>query len=326
MTCVDTRDKVLRLAPMVDSVHREGARIFLQVGHGGLYAMEAWHEPYATRRTGPILAASPVPWMLRPAFRGVPVHVMTETDVRSMAERTGDVAAWAREAGYDGVQLGSANAKLLDQFLSPFYNRRTDEFGGSFERRARVLAVIRAAIDERAGPDFPCTVKIPAVAPGGAGQIAAADDGETLAFLRRVGATATWVTSACTGSLLLGAAGLLRGYRAATHWAYMDLLPIVGAIPVEQRVVTDRNRITGGGVTAGLDIALTIAAQLAGRDLAERIQLGLEYDPHPPFQAGHPNVARRDLVAEVRAEMTERYDVRLEQLERLERESRRGSE
>ena len=156
-------------------------------------------------------------------------------------------------------------------------------------------------------------------APGGAGQIAAADDGETLAFLRRVGATATWVTSACTGSLLLGAAGLLRGYRAATHWAFMDLLPLVGAIPIDQRVVVDRNRMTGGGVTAGLDIALTLAAQLAGRDVAERIQLGLEYDPHPPFQAGHPNVARRELVAEVRASLTERYAVRREQLERLSR-------
>jgi 2,4-dienoyl-CoA reductase-like NADH-dependent reductase (Old Yellow Enzyme family) len=162
MTCVDTREKVLRLAPMVDAVHREGASIFLQVGHGGLYAMEAWHEPYASRRTGPILAASPVPRLLKPAFRGVPVHVMTTADVHEMADRTGEVAAWARDAGYDGVQLGSANAKLLDQFLSPFYNRRTDEFGGTLERRARVLERIRAAVAERAGADFPCTVKVPA--------------------------------------------------------------------------------------------------------------------------------------------------------------------
>jgi 2,4-dienoyl-CoA reductase-like NADH-dependent reductase (Old Yellow Enzyme family) len=162
MTCVDTREKVLRLAPMVDAVHREGASVFLQVGHGGLYAMEAWHEPYASRRSGPILAASPVPRLLKPAFRGVPVHVMTTADVHEMADRTGEVAAWAREAGYDGVQLGSANAKLLDQFLSPFYNRRTDEFGGSLEGRARVLARIRAAVVERAGADYACTVKVPA--------------------------------------------------------------------------------------------------------------------------------------------------------------------
>jgi 2,4-dienoyl-CoA reductase-like NADH-dependent reductase (Old Yellow Enzyme family) len=162
MTCVDTREKVRRLAPMVDAVHREGARIVLQIGHGGLYAMEAWHEPYASRRTGPILAASPVPWMLKPAFRGVPVHVMTTDDVRAMVDRYGEVAAWARDAGYDGIQLGSANAKLLDQFLSPFYNHRTDEFGGSLAARARVLELIRRAVTERAGADFPCLVKVPA--------------------------------------------------------------------------------------------------------------------------------------------------------------------
>lgn len=176
MTCVDTREKVQRLAPMVDAVHREGAAIFLQVGHGGLYAMEAWHEPYASRRRGPILAASPVPWLLRPAFRGVPVHVMTTDDVRAMVERYGEVAAWAREAGYDGIQLGSANAKLLDQFLSPFYNRRTDEFGGSPARRAAVLRHIRAAVAERAGADFPCTVKVPAeTAPPGFPRATAAE-------------------------------------------------------------------------------------------------------------------------------------------------------
>jgi 2,4-dienoyl-CoA reductase-like NADH-dependent reductase (Old Yellow Enzyme family) len=162
MTCVDSRDKVLRLSPMVDAVHREGAAIFLQAGHGGLFAMEAWHEPYAGARRGPLLAASPVPLLLRPAFRGVPVHVMTADEVRTMAVRYGEVAAWAREAGYDGFQLGSANAKLLDQFLSPFYNRRTDEFGGSLEARASVLRLIRGEVAARAGADFPCTVKCPA--------------------------------------------------------------------------------------------------------------------------------------------------------------------
>jgi 2,4-dienoyl-CoA reductase-like NADH-dependent reductase (Old Yellow Enzyme family) len=183
MTCVDTREKTMRLAPMVDAVHREGAAIFLQVGHGGLYAMEAWHEPYASQRTGPILAASPVPWLLRPAFRGVPVHVLTTDEVAAMADRYGEVAAWAREAGYDGIQLGSANAKLLDQFLSPFYNRRDDEFGGTPERRAAVLQRIRAAVRERAGDDFPCTVKVPAeTAPPGLPR-ATGDDALRLAVL-----------------------------------------------------------------------------------------------------------------------------------------------
>ena len=161
MTCVDTRDKVMRLASMVDAVHQAGASIILQLGHGGIYAMEAWHEPYAGNRRGPLLAASPLPWFLRPQFRGVPIHVMTTDEVKDMATRYGDIAAWAREAGYDGIQLGSANAKLLDQFLSPFYNRRTDEFGGSLERRASVLRLIRQAVAERAGSDYPCTVKVP---------------------------------------------------------------------------------------------------------------------------------------------------------------------
>jgi 2,4-dienoyl-CoA reductase-like NADH-dependent reductase (Old Yellow Enzyme family) len=168
MTCVDTRDKVMRLAPMVEAVQQAGASIFLQLGHGGIYAMEAWHEPYASQRRGPLLAASPLPWFLRPQFRGVSVHVMTTDEVKDMATRYGEIAAWAREAGYDGIQLGSANAKLLDQFLSPFYNRRTDEFGGSLENRARVLQFIRTAVAERAGSDYPCTVKVPAeVAPFG---------------------------------------------------------------------------------------------------------------------------------------------------------------
>ena len=161
MTCVDSREKVMRLAPMVDAVHAAGASIFLQLGHGGIYAMEAWHEPYATGRSGPLLAASPLPWFLRPSFRGVPVHVMSTDEVRAMADRYGEIAAWSRDAGYDGIQLGSANAKLLDQFLSPFYNRRTDEFGGSLERRASVLRLIREAVAGRAGADFPCTVKVP---------------------------------------------------------------------------------------------------------------------------------------------------------------------
>ena len=106
MTVVSTREAVLGLAPMVDAVHREGAAIFLQLGHGGIFAMEAWHEPYASQRKGPLLAASPIPWLLRPAFFGVPVHVLTTEEVRNVAARFAQVAAWAREAGYDGVELG----------------------------------------------------------------------------------------------------------------------------------------------------------------------------------------------------------------------------
>jgi len=161
MTVVSTRERMLRLAPMVDAVHAAGAAIWIQVGLGGLFAMEAWHEPYASRRRQPLLAASKPPLLLRPTFRRTPIHVMTGDDIRAMATQYGEVAAWAREAGYDGLQLASSNAKLLDQLLSPFWNRRDDEFGGWLENRARVLRLIRERIAERAGDDFTVTVKVP---------------------------------------------------------------------------------------------------------------------------------------------------------------------
>jgi len=153
--------------------------------------------------------------------------------------------------------------------------------------------------------------------PGGVGQIAASEDGATLDWLRTVGSEARWVTSVCTGALLLGAAGLLRGYRATTHWAFHDLLPLVGAIPVDERVVVDRNRITAGGITAGIDFGLTIAAELAGRNVAEALQLQLEYDPAPPFSAGHPRCARPELVERARAQTAARHAERAALLRRL---------
>jgi cyclohexyl-isocyanide hydratase len=142
--------------------------------------------------------------------------------------------------------------------------------------------------------------------PGGYGQARLERDETVLAFLRRHGETARWVTAVCTGSLVLGAAGLLDGYDAATHWAYVDRLAAFGARHVPGRVVVDRNRITGGGVTAGIDFGLTLVAHLAGEETAKAIQLGLEYDPHPPYRSGHPDVADPELVAVVRARIAER--------------------
>jgi cyclohexyl-isocyanide hydratase len=141
--------------------------------------------------------------------------------------------------------------------------------------------------------------------PGGHGQVALMTDTEVLGFLRRHGQTARYVTSVCTGALVLGAAGLLDGYDAATHWAFVELLPAFGARHAPGRVVVDRNRITGGGVTAGIDFGLRVAAELAGDDVAKAIQLGLEYDPAPPFRSGHPDVADPALVAQLRARFGE---------------------
>jgi cyclohexyl-isocyanide hydratase len=150
--------------------------------------------------------------------------------------------------------------------------------------------------------------------PGGGGQMALMQDGEVLGFLASQARGARYVTSVCTGALVLGAAGLLDGYDATTHWAFMDLLPMFGARAVSKRVVVDRNRVTGGGVTAGIDFGLTLAAELAGEAIAKAIQLGLEYDPAPPFHCGHPDVAEPQILATVRAHFDAMYRARTEQI------------
>jgi cyclohexyl-isocyanide hydratase len=133
--------------------------------------------------------------------------------------------------------------------------------------------------------------------PGGAGTDDMVNDEEMLAFLRRQAAGAKYITSVCTGSLVLGAAGLLKGYRATTHWTSMDYLAPYGATPTKTRVCVDRNRVSGGGVTAGIDFALTLVSILVDRPTAEAIQLRLEYNPAPPFNAGSPDTAPPEILA-----------------------------
>ncbi|HWE20981.1 MAG TPA: DJ-1/PfpI family protein [Hyphomicrobiaceae bacterium] len=136
--------------------------------------------------------------------------------------------------------------------------------------------------------------------PGGPGTTPLLNDAEVLTSLRAQAAAARYVTAVCTGSLVLGAAGLLRGRRATTHWTAHHLLSALGAVPVAQRVVIDGNVITGGGVTAGIDFALQVVAEVAGEEAARAIQLGIEYDPQPPFDAGSPQRAGEALVARQR--------------------------
>jgi cyclohexyl-isocyanide hydratase len=136
---------------------------------------------------------------------------------------------------------------------------------------------------------------------GGPGINDLLEDREIIDFLKARAPRAKWITSVCTGALVLGAAGLLRGYKAATHWTAMEVLGSFGAIPTYERVVVDRNRITGGGVTAGIDFALTIAAIRHGPQVAQTIQLGMEYDPMPPFDSGSPNSAPPEIVDVFRA-------------------------
>lgn len=138
-------------------------------------------------------------------------------------------------------------------------------------------------------------------APGGMGVFELLSDVQTMDFLRKQGNTARYVTSVCNGALLLGAAGLINGYKSACHWTSRHFLPQFGAEPVVDRVVQDRNRFSGGGVTSGIDFAFTLATELAGEEAARMIQLGLEYDPQPPLDSGSPDKAGAQRVAAARA-------------------------
>lgn len=128
--------------------------------------------------------------------------------------------------------------------------------------------------------------------PGGSsGVVGVMNDRDTIQFVRRQAGTAKYVTSVCTGAFVLGVAGLLKGRRATTHWAFTELLPLVGATYEKARIVKDGNVITAGGVTSGIDFGLSVVAEIAGETVAQTIQLGIEYDPDPPFSSGHPDRA-----------------------------------
>jgi len=137
--------------------------------------------------------------------------------------------------------------------------------------------------------------------PGGPGQQDLMEDQAVLEFLQKQARGAKYVTSVCTGSLVLGAAGLLKGKRATSHWAAIDHLKLLGAIPVSERVVTDGNVITGAGVASGIDFALAVAATLEGEETARQIQLQIEYDPAPPFNTGSPKTAPAEMTALLRS-------------------------
>jgi putative intracellular protease/amidase len=154
--------------------------------------------------------------------------------------------------------------------------------------------VAEASLQDVPEPDVICV-------PGGFGTRALLDDEPLLSWLRHAHETSTWTTSVCTGSLLLAAAGILDGVEATTHWGAMGLLGELGAIPVSERVVRQGKIVTGAGVSAGIDMALTLAAEIAGEQHAQMIQLGIEYDPQPPFDSGSPAKAPQAVAAFARA-------------------------
>lgn len=155
--------------------------------------------------------------------------------------------------------------------------------------------------------------------PGGWAIDGCLEDARMLTFVRTRAVQAAYVTSVCSGALMLGAAGLLDGYRATTHWMSLELLPLFGAVPVKARVVRDRNRITGGGVTAGIDFALAVAAELFGAAVAQGIQLAIEYDPAPPFESGSPGTAPEAVVRAVTASGAAKLAQRRAIVERIAR-------
>ncbi len=154
--------------------------------------------------------------------------------------------------------------------------------------------VAEGSLGEAGEPDI-------VLVPGGPGEVAARAGGPALEWLRRVHETSTWTTSVCTGSLILAAAGLLEGTRATSHWLALEQLRELGAEPVSERVVFDGKIVTAAGVSAGIDMALALAAAIAGKEVAQAIQLGIEYDPQPPFDAGSPEKAPAAIVDAVRA-------------------------
>jgi cyclohexyl-isocyanide hydratase len=150
--------------------------------------------------------------------------------------------------------------------------------------------------------------------PGGIGVADVMNDDAAMSWIRSVGAEAKWVTSVCTGSLILGAAGLLKGYKATSHWAWHHHLALFGAEPIKARTVFDRNRVTGGGVTAGIDFALALIAAVSGEGVAKTLQLGLEYDPAPPFDTGSPEKAGEAIVSAYTAAVSASFPAREEEI------------
>ena len=235
MSTIGERARMLALAPLTRSVHDAGGKIVIQLGHGGMFALEGWHTRYAPTRTEAPLAPSRPPLWLRVA-NPIDTTILSTADVVRLVERFGAVASWAREAGYDGVQLAGANSKLLHQFLSPVYNRRKDRYGGDAIARTTFIREIREAIAREAGPDFPVLLKYTALEYAALGRGISLEDGVTIAkvaqqagfaALTPVSADAIPNTSICRGEfpgVSFDNPGMRRRLLAATGSRYRAVL------------------------------------------------------------------------------------------------------
>ena len=181
----------------------------------------------------------------------------------------------------------------------------------TIQRVAKQAGTVRAGFDLELTAEYALsqiTQTDILVVPGGGSATSLSHEPEIIKWIKAIHKTTQWTTSVCTGSLILGATGILQGKPATTHWAVLDRLSVWDAIPVSKRVVEDGKVITAAGVSAGIDMALLLAAKVAGHDMAETLQLGIEYDPEPPFNAGAPNKAKPEIVASLREKLLNRFE------------------
>lgn len=310
MSTIGERQRMLALAPLTRDVHAAGGKIVIQLGHGGMFALEGWHTNFAPHRTEAPLAPSRPPLWLRLA-NPVDTTVLATADVERLVQRFGVVAAWAREAGYDGVQLAGANAKLLHQFLSPTYNRRKDRYGGDMVARTTFIREIREAIAREAGADYPVLLKYTALEFTPMGKGISLADGVTIARVAQqagfaavtpVSADVLPNTSICRGEFPEGTfdnPGMRRRLLAATGSRYRAVLLHAGMWLGSRKYPFSPvwNRDVFAAVKAAVDIPVFAvggirtpqeAAELLRDGVADMIGIGR------PFYA-EPDLARRFL-------------------------------
>ncbi len=310
MSTIGERARMLALAPLTRSVHDAGGKIVIQLGHGGMFALEGWHTRYAPTRSEAPLAPSRPPLWLRVA-NPIDTTILSTADVVRLVERFGAVASWAREAGYDGVQLAGSNSKLLHQFLSPVYNRRKDRYGGDAIARTTFIREIREAIAREAGPDFPVLLKYTALEYAALGRGISLEDGVTIARVAQqagfaavtpVSADAIPNTSICRGEfpgVSFDNPGMRRRLLAATGSRYRAVLLHAGMWMAARKYpfVPVWNRDVFRAVKAAVTIPVFAvggirtpqeAAEILRDGIADMIGIGR------PFYA-EPELARRFL-------------------------------
>lgn len=320
MSYVDTRERMLEMTPVTEAVHKEGAAIVIQLGHGGLFTIYNWHPGWRPRATRPLLAVAPPPVWLRPFIKNA-YKVLSTEEVYELARQFARCIAWAKEAGYDAAQLATSNQRLLNHFLSPIYNTRRDEFGGDVAGRAHILKIIREEAARLAGPDYPVLVKLP-MAEGWAGRKGTTlEEGVEMArLLEKWGyAAITPIEGNATPN-----GNYLRGGFPEDLWLSKPVERIFAETPAQklayrttlrfQKMVGERgayapawNRKVFAAVKAAVSIPVFAVGGIRGRAEADEILAGGHADMigmARPFYA-EPELPRRLLAGDPRPALCE---------------------